>query len=383
MSKIIKATHRRPYGNCALCGYCGSVQYHHIIPKRLKVKTDIQTRFIYADVEGDEDKINSVNMNTAEIYANPDKKMEALEEGSWIKKMIEILENDPKRGQSLIPFAALLLGKINGKSIINGTNPRSMRDFKRVLHLTSAKTWLFQQQRKRGQKKGVNFVLSDIKDFLEVLEYSQELFNSTFEGVDGRLKNVLDLIDNYESEWTPRDYLQDKLGKTKNTIKAWCQTLADDGLIEGSKGSELNMNGMNLGFHASKIYYKRCHKGIKEGLITCQLSELKTYLESKEEEINIIINNITKETTELEEEKEKSVCIPSENDPFKLTPFEKPTKEQYYSLTDQKIVMQNGSTLPTSGNIVLGLEPSEIKILLDNQFIIKSGLEVKNAKTKQ
>ena len=49
MSKIIKATHRRPYGNCALCGYCGSVQYHHIIPKRLKVKTDIQTRFIYAD----------------------------------------------------------------------------------------------------------------------------------------------------------------------------------------------------------------------------------------------------------------------------------------------------------------------------------------------
>jgi len=124
-------------------------------------------------------------------------------------------------------------------------------------------------------------------------------------------------------------------------------------------------------------------KGIKEGLITCQLSELKTYLESKEEEINIIINNITKETTELEEEKEKSVCIPSENDPFKLTPFEKPTKEQYYSLTDQKIVMQNGSTLPTSGNIVLGLQPNETKILLDISYLAKSGLEVKNAKTKQ
>ena len=49
MAKIINQTHRRPYGNCALCGYCGSVQYHHIVPKRYKIKTDIKTRFVYAD----------------------------------------------------------------------------------------------------------------------------------------------------------------------------------------------------------------------------------------------------------------------------------------------------------------------------------------------
>ena len=49
MTKVINQTHHKPYGNCALCGYCGTVQYHHIIPKRLNIKTDIRTRFIYTD----------------------------------------------------------------------------------------------------------------------------------------------------------------------------------------------------------------------------------------------------------------------------------------------------------------------------------------------
>jgi len=346
---------------------------------------EMETRFIFGDVLTDNNKIIKVNQNTAEIYANPTKKLESLEKNSWIKKAIEILENDPKRCQSLIPFAPLLTGKINDKTIINDSNPRSMRDFKRILCITSAKTWLFKHQRKRYQKKGINFVISSIEDFLEVMEYSQDLFNSTFAGIDGRLKEMLDLVDNYDGEWIPRDYLQKQLNKTRNTVKTYCNALSDNGLIEGCKGSELNLLG-NGGYHSSKIYYKRCQKGIKKGLITCQLSELKTYLESKKEEINIIINNIIKENDEIENKEIDNTYISNEIDTFKLIPFKnnvnplnENNKEDIYAKVDiPEFLNEEGKTLGpfTSGTKVIINNP-KIQNILFNDNKLDRRLEIK------
>ena len=51
MNKI-KHPFGRPYGECAMCNKLGTIQYHHIIPKRFKLKTNIRAKLIWGSKEG-------------------------------------------------------------------------------------------------------------------------------------------------------------------------------------------------------------------------------------------------------------------------------------------------------------------------------------------
>ncbi len=250
---------------------------------------EMETRFIFGHVSSDEKKIRKVNKNTANSFSNPEKIIDATKtEESWIKKGLRILKKRNGGCQVLIPFAGLLTGKNKaGEDIIDASNPRSMRDLKRIYALICARAWLFSEQRVGCQFEGVNFIKCVPEDMLEVIKDTQECFNQTYSGMDERLNNVIKIINEGLGGWVARDIIQKKLSKSRNTIKEWCKTLADEGLIEGNKGSALNDSENTRDYDYNKIYYRGCQKGIKRVLIRCQYSELKELLKEyiKEEEV--------------------------------------------------------------------------------------------------
>jgi len=250
---------------------------------------EMETRFIFGHVSSSKEKVERVNKHTALIFSEPSKLIESSRrEESWIKKGLRILQEKNKRCQVLIPFAPILAGKNkDGESIIDTSSPRSMRDFKRLLSLICARTWLYSEQRKRCQIKGVNFIVSSPEDVLEVIKDTEVFFNQTYSGLDERLNRVLKIVDeSFANDWVARDSIEKKMGVHKNTIKAYCNNLADMGVIEGTKGEELNKNANANQYHSSKIYYKRCQKGVKKKLIRCEYSELKELLEEEENKFN-------------------------------------------------------------------------------------------------
>lgn len=262
---------------------------------------EMETRFIFGHVSSDEEKIRKVNKNTADSFSDTEKIIDATKtEESWIKKGLRVLQK--KRGgcQVLIPFASVLTGKNKaGEDIIDAKNPRSMRDLKRIYALIAARAWLFSEQRVGCQFEGINFIKCVPEDMLEVIKDTKECFNQTYEGRDNRLNAILKIIDESVDGWMPRDIIQKKLGKSRNTIKAWCNNLADEGLIEGNKGSELNNISNTQNYDYNKIYYRGCQKGIKRVLIRCQYSELKELLEKyirgkvvKNEENGLVLDQI-------------------------------------------------------------------------------------------
>ena len=40
------------YGTCSLCPYVGSMRYHHIIPKRYRIKTNKKATLIWGNDDG-------------------------------------------------------------------------------------------------------------------------------------------------------------------------------------------------------------------------------------------------------------------------------------------------------------------------------------------
>ena len=57
--KITKKNHTQ-YGECAMCGYVGTIQFHHVIPKRYKVISDRKTRLYFERPDGSIQKVSNV-----------------------------------------------------------------------------------------------------------------------------------------------------------------------------------------------------------------------------------------------------------------------------------------------------------------------------------
>lgn len=314
---------------------------------------EMETRFLFGHVSSDELKIKKVNYDTSIKFSTPAKLIESAKtEDSWIKKGLKILQKRNKGCYVVIPFAKVLLGKNkNGEDLIDSRNPRSMRDLKRIYALISARTWLFSENREKTdtlstpyrhptsigenspiglkdeklpikggcQKEGVNFIKCEPEDMLAVISETQECFNQTYSGMDERLNSVLKIIDEAVGGWQARDIIQSKLRKSRNTIKEWCKALADEGLIEGNKGSELNNIENTRNYDYNKIYYRGCQKGVKRVLIRCQFSELKE-----------LIKEYLKEKEVKGEQKEP---ILAKIDTLPLTPSYKPlTDEEFDAL---------------------------------------------------
>jgi len=289
---------------------------------------ETETRFIYGDLEAKESKIRKVNTNTLDSFSNPKKLIEGVKNDSWVKKGLTELEKDDKIDTFLIPFSHLFDTKIDGKDIIDCKNPRSMRDLKRLLSLVCACTWLFSRQRKQVKYEGVNFLVSEPEDLLNTIKYTKEFFNQTYEGMDKRLNQILEILNEQETQgitdWMARDQMQREIKLSINTIKSWCNTLESLGLLETMKGVDLNqMEGAKV-YAGNKIYIKRCQKGVKNMLIRCQYLELKGLLESKKGDIKEIVDAfcIGKDISEL-----INGLGGSEIDTFSLTPLEKPKEK--------------------------------------------------------
>ncbi len=288
---------------------------------------EMETRFIYGSIKANHKKVEHVNRNTINTFSNPLNVISYEKKDSWIKKGLIFIKNKEKNTNILIPFSHIFDTIINEKRVIDSSNPRSMRDLKRLLSLISATTLLNSQKRTKvsifsGETKNI-FLISEPEDLLETLKYTKEFFNSTYNGMDSRMGEILILMDSEGREWIERDLMQKTLNKSRNTIKAYCQNLADRGFIEGTKGSELNYKQNTSIYNSNKIYYKRCQKGGKKELITCQLSELKALLDSN---INKI-NNIKEELTKGNDGQELIKSLFSgETDTFSLTPLKKQEK---------------------------------------------------------
>lgn len=131
--------------------------------------------------------------------------------------------------------------------------------------------------------------------------------------------------------------------KRKETIKQYCNNLAEMGLIRGGSGRDLNdqipENQPKI-YNSNKIYYTRGGNGTKKRLIRVGIKELITYLEAKtNKEISPFVfprNSVGKKGTNKKglisppdiENPEKSLIL-DKNRPFSIVPFdEKDPKKQ-------------------------------------------------------
>lgn len=243
---------------------------------------EMQTRFIKGTIETDSIRIKKVNDNTLDTFSNMDKLLkDSIDEDSWIRTGLTYFLDQKDQPEVLIPYAKYLKEKVSGNNVFDSNNPRSQRDVKRILSLTCAMTYLLQEQREIIYSKEQKLLISEPQDLINILFITGELFNQSYSGIDKRLMNVLSIIKKSDTEWVDRCDIEKELDKAKNTIKAYCKTLSEEGLIEGIKGKSLNDTKNTNIYDSNKIYYRERQKDIKKPLIGCQLSELKFYLEEK------------------------------------------------------------------------------------------------------
>lgn len=307
---------------------------------------ELDTRFIVGNIPIEEEKIRTVNESTFDNFSNLDKLSDNIvKKDSWIRIGLNEFFSNEIQPEVVIPYAPLLKDKINDAYIFDYSSPRSQRDIKRVLSLTCAMTYLFQKQRDKIEYNGTTYIISRPQDLINVLQYSKEFFNQTYTGLDARLSEVVDVIKELKpisSDWVARDAIETRIGKSRNTIKKWCQALSGIGVIEGIRGSELNQQCNTNIYDGNKIYFKRCQKGVKKGLIRCELSELKKHLESKKVSITdtFLTDKVILENNNIDDKKGVNldgVKMPpiqknpennvkkeekSEIDTFSLTPFD-------------------------------------------------------------
>jgi len=304
---------------------------------------EMGTRFIEGHITINYDRIKIVNDNTLDTFSDLDRLLEDnSKKDSWIKIGLSYFYNQEEQFEIYLPFAKHLKEQINGEYIFDHSNPRSQRDIKRLLALTCATTYLFQLQREKTEHKGRKILVGEPQDLINTLYFTSKFFNQSYTGLDARLTEVIKVMEELGGEWVARDGIQEKLGITRNTIKKYCGILAEEGLIEGQKGVNLNEEeGVKI-YHQNRFYYRRCQKGVKKPLIRCQLSKLRVFLEEKHK------NNLTpflftqdsddkndekryqkkgvklKENRENRERKEKNDekrVILGDFDTFSLTPF--------------------------------------------------------------
>jgi len=269
---------------------------------------------------------------------------------SWIKTGLNYFFNKDEQHEIYIPYAKFLKEKVEGEDIFDNNSPRSQRDLKRVLALTCAMTYLFQEQRKKVDHKNKSFLISEPQDLINTLKITKRFFDQSYTGLDHRLTEVLKLMGEYikenNSEFVPRDWMQEKLDVSRNTIRGYCKVLADEGGLKGVNGKTLNENERTAIYDERKIYYEMGQKGVKKPLIRCQLLKLKEFLEKKTKKtidpFDFLELSYIKEEKEeekgvnpkgsIEDEKVKKLSFSSKKeekedisdktDPFPLTPFE-------------------------------------------------------------
>jgi len=301
-----------------------------------RMDEEMKTRFIKGTIETDPVRIKKVNDNTLDTFSDLKKLLdESVDIDSWIRVGLSWFFYHKEQQEVYLPYAKFLKEEVNGKFLFDHNNPRSQRDIKRVLALTCAMAYLHQEQRAVIEHNGHKILVSEPQDFINTLIITGEFFNQSYSGLDKRLNRVLEFIIEKGTRWVARDDIQKSLDVSRNTIKEYCSTLANEGMIEGSSGKILNEAGGLKSHNSNKIYYRRCQKGVKKPLIRCQVNELKTFLEEKtKKKLDTFLftpnsdDKNNKRVYQKRDIKNKKILendgnldISSEIDPLKLTPL--------------------------------------------------------------
>lgn len=249
---------------------------------------ELGTRFIEGNIKSNYEKIKKVNDNTLDTFSDIDKLLnDSQEPDGWIRTGLTLFFENPEQPEIYLPYAKFLKEQIENEDIFDHKCPRSQRDIKRILSLTCAVTYLFQQQREKIKVGDKVVLISEPQDLINTLRFTSEFFNQSYSGLDARLDEVLKIFNIAIKEkphlngWISRNELQERLEVTTNTIKGYCDSLVSEGCLEGIKGKELNQLESVKIYDGNRIYYQRCQKGIKKPLIRCQLLKLKEFLEEK------------------------------------------------------------------------------------------------------
>lgn len=265
---------------------------------------ELSTRAMTGTVEVDEKKIKAVIDKALESFSNMNILSEEIkEEDNLIRIGLTKFFHNSIQYYIYLPFIKFLKEQIEVKETIDGKeqvikknifdykNPRSQRDVKRLLALTCAMCWIFQEQRTKETINGINFIKGEVIDLINTLKISQSFFDQTYEELDQRLSAILDIIEKHEkfnNGWVDKKLIQDELEiKSRTTINEYLDKLAishGSGQIEGKKGSDLNneycSNSIKT-YDGNRIYYKRVQKGFKKRLVRVQLKDLQEFLERK------------------------------------------------------------------------------------------------------
>jgi len=261
---------------------------------------ELGTRLMKGTIRATPKRIKKVNDNTLDNFSNKELILKKLnQKDSWIKKALTYFYKQPQQYQIVIPYAKFLKGKIDGQYIFDNKNARSQRDIKRLLALTCATTWLFQEQREVEVVEGTKFLISKIEDLVNTLKYSNEFFNQSYSGMDSRITDALKFVESKGKEvWVDRFDIQEFLNiKDRRTISGYLWTLEQQGFLERKKGNDLNeelkfggeacinrvksVESFGKPYKSNHIYYKSVYKPCNKRVISVELSKLKDYLEQK------------------------------------------------------------------------------------------------------
>lgn len=218
---------------------------------------ELETRFVCLSIKGEPSKTRIVNDNTIDIFAGLKKKASI---DSWVPYAISEL----KVNKVIIPCAVAL------KPYFDSGDPRSQRDVKRLMSFISAIAWLHQKQRNIVELYAEKYIIGQPIDVLLGILICAEFFNQTYQGVEPRLQEVLDVMNEYMTRHlakdVPRTYCQQRIKKVLNTVKNRIRILKEMGLVEFTRCEKLIP------------YYTTCQKPVKNLLKGVKFEELKKLL---------------------------------------------------------------------------------------------------------
>lgn len=249
-----------------------------------------ETRYIFGNVKSSFSKIKRVNENTLDIFSEENNLLKQIDKSaSWIKIGLTHFFNKNEQYEVVIPYAKYLKEKIEGEHIFDYSDARSQRDIKRLLSLTCAMTYLYQEQRQKKEVNGTLFLVSEPIDLIRTLEFTNEFFNQTYKGVDLRIDDALKFIESKGAGiWVDKLDIQEHLKiKHRETINKYLWELEQKGFIERSKGVQLNERFGLKTYKGNHIYYTSVQKAFNKCLISVQLKKLKEFLESKCSKISV------------------------------------------------------------------------------------------------
>lgn len=227
------------------------------------------TRFISITIRGYPNKTKDVNINTLKNSGDPKSLINFYEGESWIKRGIDYLKQFDY--EILIPYNEILINLLKEKGLFDYQDPRSQRDVKRIIAVTKAITWLYQEQRYKIDYYGKILIISEPCDFINAIILTGQFFNQTYKGFDSRLQAILDYFEKQtEGDYNiaiARNEIQKSLGiNSRNTIKSRVKGLLDKQLLEFDRKE------------GNSYYYKRCQIGCQKGLIGISLDNIKQEL---------------------------------------------------------------------------------------------------------